>query len=122
MVTNVTNFSRSGLYDWMAQRVSAVVLAAYFLFLIGYLIANPGLEFSQWRGLFSSNWMRIFSLLALVALSVHAWVGMWTISTDYLTNMAIGKLATGVRFLFQAVCGIAMFTFFVWGVQILWGI
>ncbi len=52
MVTNVTNFSRSGLYDWMAQRVSAVVLAAYFLFLIGYLIANPGLEFAQWRELF----------------------------------------------------------------------
>ena len=32
MVTNVTNFSRSGLFDWMAQRVSAVVLAAYALF------------------------------------------------------------------------------------------
>ena len=37
MVTSVTNLSRSGLYDWMAQRVSAVVLAAYFIFLIGYL-------------------------------------------------------------------------------------
>lgn len=122
MVTNVTNFSRSGLYDWMAQRVSAVVLAAYFLFLIGYLVVNPGLTYAQWHELFSANWMRIFSLLALVALSVHAWVGMWTISTDYLTNMAIGKSATVVRFLFQAVCGIAMFTFFVWGVQILWGI
>jgi len=122
MVTNVTNFSRSGLYDWMAQRVSAVVLAAYFLFLIGYLLVNPDLQYAQWHALFSANWMRIFSLLALVALSVHAWVGMWTISTDYLTNMAIGKPATVVRFLFQAVCGIAMFTFFVWGVQILWGI
>ena len=99
MVTNVTNFSRSGLYDWMAQRVSAVVLAAYFLFLLGYLIANPDWS-TQWHALFSANWMRIFSLLALVALSVHAWVGMWTISTDYLTNMAIGKWATGVRFLF----------------------
>lgn len=41
MVTSVTNLSRSGLYDWMAQRVSAVVLAAYFIFLIGYLVANP---------------------------------------------------------------------------------
>ena len=49
MVTNVTNFSRSGLYDWMAQRVSAVVLAAYFLFLLGYLIANPDLEYAQWH-------------------------------------------------------------------------
>ena len=90
MVTNVTNFSRSGLYDWMAQRVSAVVLAVYFLFLIGYLIVNPDLEFEQWHALFSATWMRIFSLLALVSLAVHAWVGMWTISTDYLTNMSIG--------------------------------
>ncbi|MDE3739568.1 MULTISPECIES: succinate dehydrogenase, hydrophobic membrane anchor protein [Pseudomonas] len=122
MVTNVTNFSRSGLYDWMAQRVSAVVLAAYFLFLLGYLLFSPGLTYADWHGLFSHTAMRIFSLLALVALSVHAWVGMWTISTDYLTPMALGKAATVVRFLFQAVCGIAMFAFFVWGVQILWGV
>ena len=121
MVTNVTNFSRSGLYDWMAQRVSAVVLAAYTLFLLGYVICNPGMGYAEWLGLFSNTAMRIFSLLALVALSVHAWVGMWTISTDYLTSMPLGKWATGVRFLFQAVCGVLMFAFFVWGVQIFWG-
>ena len=113
MVTNVTNLSRSGLYDWMAQRVSAVLL--------GYLITHPGLTYADWQGLFNQNWMRIFSLLTLVALSVHAWVGMWTISTDYLTPMALGKSATVVRFLFQAVCGLVMFVIFVWGVQILWG-
>lgn len=66
MVTNVTNLSRSGLYDWMAQRVSAVVLAAYFIFLIGYIVANPGLEYAQWHELFAHNGMRIFSLLALL--------------------------------------------------------
>ena len=121
MVTNVTNFSRSGLYDWMAQRVSAVVLAAYELFLLGFVIANPGLGYAEWHSLFSNNAMRIFSLLTLLALSVHAWVGMWTISTDYLTPMALGKWATAVRFLFQAACGVAMFAFFAWGVQILWG-
>ena len=122
MVTNVTNFSRSGLYDWMAQRVSAVVLAAYFIFLIGYLVAHPGMDYAQWHGLFSNNAMRIFSLLAMLSIAVHAWVGMWTITTDYLTHMALGKWATGVRFLVQAFCGMAMFVLFVWGVQILWGI
>ena len=121
MVTSVTNLSRSGLYDWMAQRVSAVVLAAYFIFLIGYLVANPGIGYEQWHGLFSHNAMRIFSLLALVALGAHAWVGMWTITTDYLTPMAIGRWATGVRFLVQAACGVLQFVVFVWGVQILWG-
>ncbi len=121
MVTNVTNFSRSGLYDWMAQRVSAVVLAAYVLFLLGFIVCNPGLGYAEWQALLSNNAMRIFSLLTLVALSVHAWVGMWTISTDYLTHMALGKWATAVRFLFQAACGVVMFAFFVWGVQIFWG-
>jgi succinate dehydrogenase / fumarate reductase membrane anchor subunit len=121
MVTNVTNFSRSGLYDWMAQRVSAVVLATYVLFLLGYVILNTGMDYAQWHSLFSNNAMRIFSLLALVALGVHAWVGLWTVTTDYLTTTALGKSATAVRFLSQAVCGVAMFSFFVWGVQILWG-
>src|SRR5690554_7711489 len=90
MVTNVTNFSRSGLFDWMAQRVSAVVLAAYALFLLGYAVANPDMSYAQWHGLFANSWMRIFSLMSLVALSAHAWIGLWTITTDYLTPMSLG--------------------------------
>ena len=122
MVTNVTNFSRSGLFDWMAQRVSAVVLAAYALFLLGYIIANPNMGYAEWQGLFANSAMRIFSLLALVSLSAHAWIGMWAVTTDYLTPMTLGKWATGVRFLVQVLCGMLMFVLFVWGVQILWGI
>ena len=120
MVTSVTNFSRSGLYDWMAQRVSAVVLACYTLFLLGFVLLTPDLDYNQWHALFSHTVMRIFSLLTLLALGAHIWVGMWTISTDYLTPMALGKWALAVRFLFQSVSGVAMFTLFVWGVQILW--
>ncbi len=122
MVTNVTNFSRSGLFDWMAQRVSAVILATYFIFLVGYVVCNPNLDYFQWYSLFHNKWMRTYSLLALLCLSIHAWVGMWTITTDYLTRMALGKWATGVRFLVQALCGMLMFVIFVWGIQILWGV
>ncbi|WP_426417552.1 succinate dehydrogenase, hydrophobic membrane anchor protein [Aestuariirhabdus sp. LZHN29] len=122
MVTNVTNLSRSGLYDWMVQRVSAIVLAAYFIFILGYLTCSSDVSYAQWSELFSQTWMRVFSLMALVSLGAHAWVGMWTISTDYLTEMALGNRAMVVRFLFQAICGAAMFTYVVWGVQVLWGL
>lgn len=121
MVTNVTSFGRSGLSDWIIQRVSAVVLGAYTLFLVIWFAQQPEVQFEQWRELFESTAMRIFSLLALISLVAHAWIGVWTITTDYLTPMSLGSAATKVRFLVQCACVIALFVYLVWGIDILWG-
>ncbi len=115
MVASITNFGRNGLYDWLMQRVTAVVLAAYTIFLLAYLVMNPELDYPQWATLFEATWMRIFSLMAILSLGAHAWIGLWTISTDYIKS-------TGVRFIFQAACGLVMFVYVVWGIQILWGL
>ena len=115
MVASVTNLGRSGLYDWVVQRLTAVALALYTLFLLGFLIASPDLQFAQWEGLFAQTWMKVFSLAALISLCGHAWVGMWTGSTDYLK-------AAGIRFAFQLVCASALFVYLVWGIDILWGV
>jgi len=115
MVASVTSFGRNGLYDWLMQRVTAVVLAVYVVFMLGYLVMNPDLSYEQWSALFDSTCMRIFSLLAVLSLGAHAWVGLWTVSTDYIKG-------TGLRFIFQAVCGLVMFVYIVWGIQILWGL
>lgn len=114
MVTNVTNFGRSGLSDWLVQRASAIILALYTLFMVGYLLLHPHLDYATWSGLFAQTWMRIFSLLAFVSLAAHAWVGLWTVTTDYLKP-------TGIRIAVQAVVILAIFVFLVWGVQVLWG-
>ena len=53
MVASVTNLGRSGLYDWVIQRLSAVILALYTLFLLGFVIASPDMQYSQWQGLFA---------------------------------------------------------------------
>lgn len=122
MVTNVTSFGRSGVYDWVVQRFTAVVLAAYFIALFGFLIITPDLDYQQWQSLFSSTWMRIASLLVLLSLCAHAWIGMWTIATDYLTSDMIGSKATVIRFLFQTACVLLIFIYLVWGIQILWSV
>ena len=83
MVTAVTSMGRSGLYDWLMQRISAVVLLAYFVF-VG-LVLLGGVDYASWKGLYSQTWMRIFSLMALLSLGAHAWVGIWGVLTDYLT-------------------------------------
>lgn len=121
MVTNVTNLSRSGLYDWMAQRVSAVVLAAYFIFLIGYMVFHPGLSYAQWHGLFAHNGMRIFSLGPRCPWRSRT--GRHVDHRDRLPDAdGAGQVRNCSTFPVRAVCGVLMFAYFVWGVQILWGI
>jgi succinate dehydrogenase / fumarate reductase membrane anchor subunit len=111
---------RSGLYDWLMQRVTAVILLAYFAYVAVVLIS--GVDYVEWKSLFSQTWMRIFSLLALLSLGIHAWVGLWAVLTDYMTQRLMGPKGDVLRFLLQVVCAITMFTYMIWGIQILWGI
>ncbi len=122
MVTNVTSFGRSGLYDWVVQRVSAVILLLYIIFMAYVFVSTPDMAYADWRALFANNAVRIFSLIALLSLCAHAWIGMWTIATDYLTSRMLGASANKIRFVFQLLCFIVLFVYFVWGVQILWSI
>jgi len=121
-MNSATSAGRNGLHDWVIQRFSAIVLAAYTIFIIAWMLVTPQVTYDVWSGLFATTWMRVFSLLALVSLCAHAWVGMWTIATDYLTGMTFGAAATAVRLLFQAACVILIFAYLVWGIQILWGL
>ena len=102
------------------QRLSAVILLAYFLFIGAVVIC--GVDYAAWKELFSATWMRVFSMLALVSLGVHAWVGLWAVFTDYLTERMLGPTGNVLRLVAQVVCGIIMFVYVVWGIQILWGL
>ena len=119
MVTAVTSMGRSGLYDWLMQRISAVILLAYFLFVACVLLG--GVDYASWKALYSQTWVRIFSLMALLSLGVHAWVGLWSVLTDYVTERMMGTAGNVLRVILQVVCGLTMFTYVVWGIQILWG-
>ncbi len=121
MVTAVTNLGRSGLYDWVVQRASAVILLAYFLFITLFLVTHPGLAFAEWKELFSHTAMRVFSMAALLSICAHAWIGLWGVSTDYLTTRLLGAKATTLRLVFQAAYTIVLFSYLVWGIQVLWG-
>jgi succinate dehydrogenase / fumarate reductase membrane anchor subunit len=115
MVTSVTNFGRSGLSDWVIQRASAVILATYAIFIVGYILCNPELSFGQWKELFDCTAMRIYTLLAVLSLVGHAWVGLWTVATDYIKPAV-------VRFIYNAAVIITLFVIVVWSIEILWGL
>ncbi len=119
MVTAVTSMGRSGLYDWLMQRITAVILLAYFVLVMWVLIG--GVDYTAWKALYGQTWMRVFSLMALLSLGIHAWVGIWGVLTDYFTERLMGQTGNVLRFVLQMLCGVVMFTYLVWGIQIVWG-
>jgi succinate dehydrogenase / fumarate reductase membrane anchor subunit len=113
-MNSVTNIGRNGIQDWLIQRVSAYVLAFYTLFLLGFFVPTE-VDYQSWSALFDQTWDKIFPLLALLSIGAHAWVGLWTVSTDYIKSAM-------QRFLFQAACILVIFVYVVWGIQIIWGL
>ena len=128
MVTAVTSLGRSGLSDWVVQRVTAVVLLAYLVFIV-VAVFGCDLSYTEWKGLFAQTWVRVFSVAALLSTAMHAWIGLWCISTDYLishvlrikVNDYVASKANILRWAFQAASAIVLFTYVVWGIQIIWG-
>ncbi|MGI9251104.1 MAG: succinate dehydrogenase, hydrophobic membrane anchor protein [Pseudohongiellaceae bacterium] len=120
MITNIINFARSGLADWVIQRLSAVLLAAYTLCLVSVFLLNPELDYARWQMLHGHTAMRLFSLITLLALCAHAWIGMWTIATDYLNTHQLGRFATALRLAFQTGCALLILVYLLWGISILW--
>ena len=96
------------------QRISAVVLAVYAVVMVAFFLFNGSVGYEQWVMFIMSMPMRLLSLLAIVALAVHAWVGMWTVFTDYIKS-------TGLRIVLQAAMIIAILVYLFWGVMIFWG-
>ena len=112
---------RSGLSDWLIQRVSAIVVALYIIILLGWILLAGEVTYVTWRELFSSTWMQLFTVITLLATCAHAWIGMWTIGSDYLRSRTLGEGADTLRHVYQIMCILILLVYFFWGVKILWG-
>lgn len=115
MVGNVTSVSRSGLRDWLIQRLSAVILGAYTLFLVVFMLLHCPLQYADWHNLFAATFTRVFTFLALLSLVYHTWIGLWTVFTDYIK-------CSSLRFSLQVLVIIALLAYMVWGIDIVWGL
>jgi len=104
-----------GLRDWLAQRITAVILVLYTLVLLGWLFALPELTYGSWAGMFASTWMKVLSLLAVLSLVWHAWVGVRDIFMDYIKP-------TGLRFFLLIATIVALAGYALWAIMILWSV
>ncbi len=121
-VKPVTTFGRSGLSDWLVQRISAVIIALYTLVMVGYLITHADLGYAQWAALHQQFWVRLLTLLTVLALAAHAWIGIWAVLTDYVTVRLMGPIATPLRLTLVLGAIALILAYVVWAIDILWGV
>lgn len=113
MVKSVLGVNHQGVRDWVVQRVSAILMAIYFIAMMVYFVAHPNLSYAEWHYLFSRDGMKIATLLFIMSLLFHTWVGMWTIFTDYVKPYLVRCLLNFFVFLMLLTC-------LLWGILILW--
>ncbi|ADE12069.1 succinate dehydrogenase, hydrophobic membrane anchor protein [Sideroxydans lithotrophicus] len=115
MVNRIVTGAHYGLRDWLAQRVTAAVMAVYSLVVVVYLLMQPSLGYDTWIDLFSGNIMRTFSMLFLLSLFYHAWIGVRDIVMDYVKP-------AGIRLSIHVLVILALVLYTIWSLQILWGL
>ena len=103
-----------GSRDWLAQRVTAVVMAAYTLLTLAIALYNGGIDYALWQRLAAGATFRVATLLFALALLWHAWIGMRDIWMDYVK-------AAGLRLALEVLTVIVLLAYAAWLVQILWG-
>ena len=115
MVKRIVSGAHYGLRDWLMQRVTAVVMALYLLVMAFFLVTHQPLQYADWHGFFAGEAVRLGTILFLLSLLLHTWVGVRDICMDYFKPVYL-RLAAEVLTI------LVLIAYAAWSIQILWGI
>ncbi len=102
-----------GWREWLAQRITAVIMAVFSVVIFAFFLIKGSVSYSDWKELFASQLFRILALLFLLSLYYHAWIGIRDVLMDYVKPLAI-------RLSLQVLVVLALFGFAIWSIAILW--
>lgn len=112
-LTTDMSLTGNGLRDWLVQRFSSLIIGIYFIVLSVFFFMHPTLNYLDFRNFFASKSMQVFTLITLISVFLHGWVGVWTVITDYVKPITL-------RLIIQVLVILALAIYFFWGITILW--
>lgn len=98
---------------WLGQRATAALMAVFTLVLLVQVLMPGEMSYDKWAGIFAAQWMKLLTLVIVVALAVHAWVGVRDIWMDYVKP-------AGVRLTLEVLTIVWLVGCAGWAVQVLW--
>jgi len=103
-----------GLRDWLAQRVTAALMAIFTVVVRAQVIFSNGpMGYDKWAGIFSTQWMKALTFAIIIAMLYHVWVGVRDIWMDYIKPVA-------VRLSLQVFSIVWLVSCAGWAIQVLW--
>lgn len=104
----------SGLRAWTLQRLTAIFMLAFCVFmLLRFTFERPD-SFREWHAWLASPLMSLAVALFFVALALHTWVGLRDVIMDYVDSLAL-------RICFFSLLGIEVVAMVLWTFWILFG-
>lgn len=114
MRMRVTSSSHAGLSEWLLQRMSAIYLGFFIIYISTRLTFWPINDFEHWHSWLGSPFVRIAWLLAFASLLLHAWIGMRSVLLDYLKPFQL-------RFIVSMIFATGLIASGFWVIDILYG-
>ncbi|NML46827.1 succinate dehydrogenase, hydrophobic membrane anchor protein [Ramlibacter sp. G-1-2-2] len=103
-----------GTRDWLAQRVTAALMAVFTLVVLLQVIFSRGpIGYEKWAGIFASQPMKMLTFATILGLAYHAWVGMRDVLMDYVKPV-------GARLVLQFLVIVWLLGCMGWAIQVLW--
>ncbi|MCQ8897243.1 succinate dehydrogenase, hydrophobic membrane anchor protein [Limnobacter humi] len=107
-----------GLKEWVAQRITAVIMALYTIGLFLAVLFTPDLDYIKWVHFFNFTLLsfplgKILALLAFLSLCYHAYIGIRDIWMDYVKP-------TGIRLTLQVFTALWLIGCAGYAADILW--
>lgn len=113
MVVNASTLGRTGTQDWLLLRASAIIIAIYTFYIVSFIVTTD-LNYTVWRTFFASPITKIFTILTLMSILIHAWIGLWQVLTDYVKSIAV-RLSLQLFFIF------ILMSYLIYGTIVVWG-
>ena len=101
-----------GLRDWLLQRLTAIYLGGFLVYLLVHFLLQPQHSFQQWHDWVTHPVMIIAIALFIMAVLVHGWVGMRDVVLDYVH-------AISLRLTILSLIGLTLISCGLWALRVL---
>ena len=85
-----------GSFIWYSQRYTSLLILSYLIYIFSFIFNNQDINFFSWSDFFLSFQVRFLSSIVFLVIVLHAFIGLWTVGTDYLTKRTLGFLSVSL--------------------------